>query len=280
MRHPAAEPLVALGVLEEVNDLGQLLLGLVDPGDVVERHTDLGRVDAPRLRAAEVPEPAQAAAATCRRSAHQPVEQPDQQQRRAEPEDQVSEERGAARRRFGVDLDALELRRELASWPEAGDLGREQRGRRRRLRGRRVPQLLRERPVDRVALGRDRLDVTDVQLVEEERAERHRHPRLRGRLEEQDRQPVEREQGDEEDPEAAPAVRRRRLMLVRRAAAVGSRRDPPALLVLDRQPVAALPPVAPGWRLARGGVRLSGNGAPVVHALIMTLGARVRPNRR
>ena len=36
-RDPRAELRVALGVLEEVDDLDQLVLGLVDPGDVVER---------------------------------------------------------------------------------------------------------------------------------------------------------------------------------------------------------------------------------------------------
>ena len=43
MGHPAAELLIALGVLQEVDDLGQLGLGLVDPGDVVERDLDLLR---------------------------------------------------------------------------------------------------------------------------------------------------------------------------------------------------------------------------------------------
>ena len=38
VRDPRAERHVLLGVAEEVDDLGQLLLGLVDPGDVGERH--------------------------------------------------------------------------------------------------------------------------------------------------------------------------------------------------------------------------------------------------
>ena len=38
--HPAAEPAVAGRVAQEVDDLGQLGLGLVDPGDVLERDPD------------------------------------------------------------------------------------------------------------------------------------------------------------------------------------------------------------------------------------------------
>ena len=66
--HPAAELLIALGVLEEVDDLRQLRLGLVDPGDVVERHLDLLGIDPARLRAPEVPEPAQPARTGLRRT--------------------------------------------------------------------------------------------------------------------------------------------------------------------------------------------------------------------
>ena len=54
-----AEAHVPIGRLQEVDDLGELGLGLVDSGHVVERDPDLRRVDAPRLRAAEVPEPAE-----------------------------------------------------------------------------------------------------------------------------------------------------------------------------------------------------------------------------
>ena len=42
-RDAPAEPAVAVGVLEEVDDLGQLRLGLVDPGHVVERHLSARR---------------------------------------------------------------------------------------------------------------------------------------------------------------------------------------------------------------------------------------------
>ena len=51
-RDPAAERLVLLRVLEEVDDLGQLVLGLVDAGDVLERDA-LAALDALRARAAE-----------------------------------------------------------------------------------------------------------------------------------------------------------------------------------------------------------------------------------
>ena len=67
--HPAAEAPVALGVLEEVDDLGQLGLGLVDPGDVGEGDADRLRVDAPGARAAEVAERAHARRRPRRRGA-------------------------------------------------------------------------------------------------------------------------------------------------------------------------------------------------------------------
>ena len=47
---------VALGVLEEVDHLGQLVLGLLDPGHVLERHVLRGRLDAARPAAPELAE--------------------------------------------------------------------------------------------------------------------------------------------------------------------------------------------------------------------------------
>ena len=44
-RDPAAEPLVLLGVLQEVDDLDELRLGLVDAGDVAERGLELLAVE-------------------------------------------------------------------------------------------------------------------------------------------------------------------------------------------------------------------------------------------
>ena len=48
VRHPPAETAVALGGAQEVDDLGQLGLGLVDPGDIGEGDPDLLGVDAAR----------------------------------------------------------------------------------------------------------------------------------------------------------------------------------------------------------------------------------------
>ena len=92
--HAPAEAPVALGVLEEVDDLRQLGLGLVDAGDVGEGDADRLRVDAARLRAAEVAERAHAAAGRggAPREQH---EQADDQQRRAEAEQDLGQQRGA-----------------------------------------------------------------------------------------------------------------------------------------------------------------------------------------
>ena len=98
-----------VGISQEVDDLGQLGLGLVDPGHVVERDPDLLGVDPPRLRAPEV-----ARARPCpppdSRAPREQHEQTDDQQRRAEAEQELGEQRRAlVRGRLGVDLDALGL---------------------------------------------------------------------------------------------------------------------------------------------------------------------------
>ena len=62
-RDLGAERQVLVGVLEEVDDLVQLVLGLVDPGDVLERDRLVGGLDAARARAPERHQPAGAAAA-------------------------------------------------------------------------------------------------------------------------------------------------------------------------------------------------------------------------
>ena len=62
MRHPTAEALVPVRRLQEVDDLGQLVLGLVDPGHVVERDADPLGIDPPRLRAPEATQPAESPA--------------------------------------------------------------------------------------------------------------------------------------------------------------------------------------------------------------------------
>ncbi len=65
MRHATPEPDVTVRRSQEVDDLGQLALRLVDPGDVVERHADLLRIDPARLRAPEVAEAAEPARPAC-----------------------------------------------------------------------------------------------------------------------------------------------------------------------------------------------------------------------
>ena len=54
-RDPATQLAVAVRVLEEVDDLGELALGLVDPGDVLKRDLRLRPLDPPRPRATEAP---------------------------------------------------------------------------------------------------------------------------------------------------------------------------------------------------------------------------------
>ena len=88
-RDPSAELRVARGVLEEVHDLDELVLGFVDPGDVVEGDSLLraGR-DPPRggtAEASEDPAPTRSGLAT-----EDPDEEPDQQERRQEPEQRAS----------------------------------------------------------------------------------------------------------------------------------------------------------------------------------------------
>ncbi len=233
MGHPSAQLLIPVGGLQKVDDLGQLALGLVDPSDVVEGHADLLGIDPAGLRATEVAERAADPTAPGRGSPHQQHEQADQQQRGTEPEQQLGPDRRARIRRLRVDLDFLGLqqRSQILVAPERRDFGGEQR------RGRRVRvvagvfDLFRERPLHRVALGRDRLDLARLHFIQEERAERHRHPGLRGRLEQNHRQPVRRQQRDHEDPEPAPAMGRRRFVLVGKAATVGRRSDSPTLLI-------------------------------------------------
>ena len=75
----APRRLYLLGVLEEVDDLDELVLGLVDAGHVGERDALLGVLAAARARAPERREHRRPAGA-----AHQQDQQADEQQRRAE----------------------------------------------------------------------------------------------------------------------------------------------------------------------------------------------------
>ena len=85
LRHGAAEPLVLGRVLQEVDDLDQLVLGLVDPGDVVEGDLRLLLAVALGAAAAEAEQPA-----TRRRgAATDPDEGGDQQQGGTEADQQL-----------------------------------------------------------------------------------------------------------------------------------------------------------------------------------------------
>ena len=123
VRYPRAEAHVLVRRLQEVDDLGQLGLRLVDPGDVVEAHLDRRRIDPPRLRAAEVAQAAEPARRRLRPPREEP-EQPDQQQRRGEAEQELGQERGSRVRVLRVDLDALglQLRGQRVVVPERRDL--------------------------------------------------------------------------------------------------------------------------------------------------------------
>ena len=107
-RDPAAELAVAVGVLEEVDDLGQLLLGLVDAGDVLERDLRLLRPRSARAR--ERPNAPSAFIWPAGGAAREPDEQRDEQDHRAEAEDQVEQEAAALVDRLGLDRDVVVLR--------------------------------------------------------------------------------------------------------------------------------------------------------------------------
>src|SRR5690606_32219510 len=104
-RRGAAEPGVLLRLFQEVDDLGELVLGLVDARHVVEGDARVRRlVEAPRLALAQ---PHQAAAALRRGAAEQPEVEGDQQEGGAETEQQDVERAVARLDRLRADLDAL-----------------------------------------------------------------------------------------------------------------------------------------------------------------------------
>ena len=82
MRYPSAELSVLLGMAEEVDDFRQLLLRLLDPRDVGERDAIPGGLIATGARAAEAAERVLHAPG----APHQPEEQSNEENRRAEPE--------------------------------------------------------------------------------------------------------------------------------------------------------------------------------------------------
>jgi hypothetical protein len=110
LRHGAAEPLVLRGVLQEVDDLDQLVLGLVDAGDVGESDLRLG----PGVTlGAALPEPEHAGGpAPRRRASRERHEGGNQQQRRPEADQQLEPRRPALVARVDDDTLALEQRLE------------------------------------------------------------------------------------------------------------------------------------------------------------------------
>ena len=223
---PAAELLVALRALQEVDDLGELRLGLVDPGDVGERDLLLPALGASCAGAAERAERAHRAAAAG--AAGEVDEQADQEEDGAEAEDQAREEPAALvdRLRLDHDLVVLEQLRQLVAVGEDGDLGLE------RLVGLGVAvlELLLELPVDRRALGRDAVDVVRADLVEERRVVRDPDRLGLARREQRDEEVVGGEQSpdDQQDPHPRRAERAASACRRRRAGAACAPGAPPA----------------------------------------------------
>src|SRR5207237_6806614 len=98
-RDAAAELAVALRVLEEVDDLLELGLGLLDAGDVLEGDVLARRLVATRARA---PERHQAARSPAGGAAEEPEQEQEEEQRRAEAEEELLPPGGAALERFRV----------------------------------------------------------------------------------------------------------------------------------------------------------------------------------
>ncbi len=87
VRHPPPETLVAPWIAQKVDDLGQLRLGLVNPGHIVEHHPDRRRIDPSGLRATERTQRSHATAAP-RGPTREQHKQPDQQRSWPEAEQQ------------------------------------------------------------------------------------------------------------------------------------------------------------------------------------------------
>src|SRR4029079_12160617 len=124
-RDARAEAAIAVRVLQEVHDLRQLLLGLLDPGHVLEAHVLRGRLHPPRPAAAELAEHA-TTARRAGRAPGEPDEQQYQQDRGPEAEQQRLERRAlAGRLRVDRDVLRLEQARELLPVGEDRNLGLE-----------------------------------------------------------------------------------------------------------------------------------------------------------
>jgi hypothetical protein len=180
--------------------------------------------------------------------AHQPDEEPDEQDRRAEAEEQGRQERAAAVGRLGVDHDAaaLELLGQVGRVDERGDLGLEEVDLLGLAPGRREARLLLEIALDRLPARGDLLHVAGLDLLQEEGRVRDLCALL-GPAGDERGDEVEREQADDQRDPLAVAREHRRLGRRRRAAAVRCRLDPPPLGVGLRR--------ALGSRCWWGGVR-------------------------
>src|SRR5438093_93584 len=165
-RHGAAEPLVLRGVLQEVDALDELVLGVVDARDVVEGDLRPRVAAALGTAAAESEEPPTA-------GHHAPIhpdEPHDQEERGAEAEDQVLPEGPALVEQPRVDHHALLLEQRLETGIGEGGQQRLEAQRGARVRPlARVGHLLLEGPLDRVALAGHLLDVARLHLLLEER---------------------------------------------------------------------------------------------------------------
>ena len=200
-RDPRAELRVLRRVTEEVDDLRELLLGLLDASDVVEGHALGRRLVLPRLRTTE----SEHAAARSAGAAQVPEPEAEEEQRRPEVHENALPQRSLADRRLGGDLDAMLLHQlvELRPIRELWDLRRE--ARRADCLLVRVADVLLEPALDPQALRGNRRDVAVAELRDERRSIRNLDARICRRPEEQRHDHVVHEQQAEEDADVAPA---------------------------------------------------------------------------
>jgi len=170
-RDPRAELRVALRVPQEVHDFDELVLGLVDPGDVLEGDSLLlAGSDSAGRRPAEAAK--HAAASAPELATRQPDEERDDEECREEAEQGRDPQRPARVGWLGVDDDVLPVEEvgELSGGDERGNLGLEA-GDRHGLgiAGWVIGRLALQIAFDRVLLRADLVDVAGLDLVEEER---------------------------------------------------------------------------------------------------------------
>ncbi len=158
---PAAEPKVFLRAAKEVDDLGELVLRLIDPRDVREGDGLARGNVAASARPSEGPEhPLHVAPA-----AHQPEEQAQEEQRRPEAQERLLPPGPCGRERLRVQdhVLALQNRRELIGVGERRDLRLEVGRRFRPVVGLGMPKLA----LDRRSLRGDLADVAARHLLQE-----------------------------------------------------------------------------------------------------------------